>query len=134
MTSDLAFPSCDTGVLKGSLPACVPIPCTYMVPSAGGLEHNCTNATAGDICQAWRAALGFEYASAALSSTHLCAVTCGKGWEMDEHTSVSMSKYGAEGVIQGSLRGQALCFPPFSGPSPLDGEACDGLTTDMSAP
>ncbi|CAE7204347.1 SELP [Symbiodinium sp. CCMP2456] len=62
MTGSATVLVCDNGALSGGvLPACVPRPCSYNVPSAVGLQHNCSNVTTGGICMASCTEEGFEY-------------------------------------------------------------------------
>ncbi|CAE7708618.1 SELE, partial [Symbiodinium pilosum] len=51
------------GAISGSLPQCSPVACTYNLPSAAGVQHNCTNVTTGSTCLATCTTGGFEYAS-----------------------------------------------------------------------
>eukprot|EP00439_Symbiodinium_sp_Y106_P055192 s237_g7.t1 len=55
--------TCNSGSLSGALPVCSPLPCTYNLPDAVGLEHNCSNITTGSSCSAGCTQEGFMYAS-----------------------------------------------------------------------
>lgn len=64
MTGSATVLLCDNGALSGGvLPACSAQPCSYNVPSAVGLQHNCSNVTTGGVCFASCTEEGFEYSS-----------------------------------------------------------------------
>ena len=170
LTGGLAFLTCNSGALSGSLPSCEPLPCKYNEPSAVGIEHNCSNLTTGSTCEAGCTPVGFEYASEAkaelfrceatgefngtlpscqrkcctdltleskfahnclnMTFEQNCAVSCGRGWTM--LGAVSVFECGADGAITGELP-QCVGQPCDAIPSvgPLNGEACDNLTTGM---
>ncbi|CAE7321555.1 SELP [Symbiodinium sp. CCMP2456] len=66
--------SCNSGSLSGTLPVCSPLPCTYNLPDAVGLEHNCSNITTGSSCSAGCTQEGFKYASGG-AEQYQCAIT-----------------------------------------------------------
>ncbi|CAE7435457.1 CSMD3 [Symbiodinium sp. CCMP2592] len=64
MTGSATLLVCDNGALSGGvLPACAAQQCSYNVPSAVGLRHNCSNVTTGEICTASCTEEGFEHSS-----------------------------------------------------------------------
>ena len=75
LTGGLAFLTCNSGALSGSLPSCEPLPCKYNEPSAVGIEHNCSNLTTGSTCEAGCTPVGFEYASEVKAELFRCEAT-----------------------------------------------------------
>lgn len=59
LSGDASLLTCQDGVLTGSLPSCSPVACTYNLPSALGVTHNCSGVTTGGSCSATCGAPGF---------------------------------------------------------------------------
>ncbi|CAE8680124.1 unnamed protein product, partial [Polarella glacialis] len=63
--------TCSSAALSGVKPTCVPVPCTYNLPSGVGVSHNCSGVGTGSSCIAG-CGEGYALASGTTSESFAC--------------------------------------------------------------
>lgn len=75
LNGDASILTCQDGTLTGSLPSCTPVACSYNLPSALGVAHNCTDVTTGSTCVATCGAPGYTYSGSPTPEVFECLAT-----------------------------------------------------------